>query len=633
MLPEKLRMPPSSMKLRSHLFYTCPGQMVVTVHLSPPDRIQLHFYLPATTEGSKPLKFAYIPIRLAHVDEATVPDLLIPEMLGIFIEPSHRQKSLSNKLLDVYNAFVFHFITASLSERESLWQRVPQAKRVIGTCEIKKVLIARLLAKTGWKRTEEQGGTAVKVVPRAAAAAAAGGEQEQDAGMISITSESGGLNIPHSKLKVQNARIVAYEAEHADLENVYIDAVWFKSFEDVFDECREWVKTDKAREGGLFGWEEFPEEPAEKQKKKTTGSPGRYQWVDGSLRDEPEPRKKAPPTAASCEVCGSKAELKCGGCHCVYYCTKQCQLQAWKGGHKALCGKSNATPAALGPRVRAATELPPKKQIKAFKRLIEENPGHCDLWHNLSRAYGLAALNDRDMLELSIKAAEEAVTLAEGGGVSTNSRRLQRSCSGRLSDAHFDLGSWYLRSKDYVGAVEKFRKSLDVLLGLGNIDLKTTGCIHGLHKIHTIIASSLISHCLSDANLDGVESATHVSVHPAKLATRENVKRFRDARAHALAGIAAIPPHAKPMEASYSHYQLGEVLKHHAEIGGLDNVTYDDAVRAYAGGLAVCPQDEVTMGEMMEILDARDAMEGKMDKWRYYFRDMGIDIRNPYPDE
>mmetsp|Transcript_17940 Transcript_17940/g.45962 ORF Transcript_17940/g.45962 Transcript_17940/m.45962 type:complete len:146 (+) Transcript_17940:836-1273(+) len=44
-----------------------------------------------------------------------------------------------------------------------------------------------------------------------------------------------------------------------------------------------------------------------------------------------------------CEQCGSLplpglAMQRCGRCHAVCYCSRDCQLQGWKRGHKKVCG-------------------------------------------------------------------------------------------------------------------------------------------------------------------------------------------------------------------------------------------------------------------------------------------------------
>ena len=38
-----------------------------------------------------------------------------------------------------------------------------------------------------------------------------------------------------------------------------------------------------------------------------------------------------------CAVCGKECKNLCIGCKRVYYCGKECQVAAWKGGHKRVC--------------------------------------------------------------------------------------------------------------------------------------------------------------------------------------------------------------------------------------------------------------------------------------------------------
>ncbi len=38
-----------------------------------------------------------------------------------------------------------------------------------------------------------------------------------------------------------------------------------------------------------------------------------------------------------CSVCGQSTKNKCSGCNTMYYCSKQCQKQGWKTGHKQCC--------------------------------------------------------------------------------------------------------------------------------------------------------------------------------------------------------------------------------------------------------------------------------------------------------
>lgn len=46
-------------------------------------------------------------------------------------------------------------------------------------------------------------------------------------------------------------------------------------------------------------------------------------------------------TRDRCEVCGAKdAKKRCGSCQTAVYCSRTCQVRAWKNGHKRTCGKS-----------------------------------------------------------------------------------------------------------------------------------------------------------------------------------------------------------------------------------------------------------------------------------------------------
>jgi len=51
------------------------------------------------------------------------------------------------------------------------------------------------------------------------------------------------------------------------------------------------------------------------------------------------PKKKADdPSLNDCANCGAiGAKLTCAKCKTTYYCSKVCQKQHWKNGHKALC--------------------------------------------------------------------------------------------------------------------------------------------------------------------------------------------------------------------------------------------------------------------------------------------------------
>jgi hypothetical protein len=39
----------------------------------------------------------------------------------------------------------------------------------------------------------------------------------------------------------------------------------------------------------------------------------------------------------SCCFCGAGNAKKCGGCHSIAYCGKECQVKDWKRGHKIQC--------------------------------------------------------------------------------------------------------------------------------------------------------------------------------------------------------------------------------------------------------------------------------------------------------
>lgn len=62
--------------------------------------------------------------------------------------------------------------------------------------------------------------------------------------------------------------------------------------------------------------------------------------------DEPE---------VSCDQCGAAdAKQRCSACASAHYCTKQCQVAAWKSGHKAACGGLQAACKRDGKAVVAA---------------------------------------------------------------------------------------------------------------------------------------------------------------------------------------------------------------------------------------------------------------------------------------
>jgi len=47
-----------------------------------------------------------------------------------------------------------------------------------------------------------------------------------------------------------------------------------------------------------------------------------------------------------CFVCNKPTTLRCTGCQCACFCSKECQTSGWKG-HKKLCKLVKATPPAL----------------------------------------------------------------------------------------------------------------------------------------------------------------------------------------------------------------------------------------------------------------------------------------------
>jgi hypothetical protein len=51
-----------------------------------------------------------------------------------------------------------------------------------------------------------------------------------------------------------------------------------------------------------------------------------------------ETSKKIDPSNKDCANCGtSGAKLTCGACKAAHYCSKACQKQHWKNGHKGAC--------------------------------------------------------------------------------------------------------------------------------------------------------------------------------------------------------------------------------------------------------------------------------------------------------
>ncbi|RLO01432.1 hypothetical protein DYB28_015743 [Aphanomyces astaci] len=42
-------------------------------------------------------------------------------------------------------------------------------------------------------------------------------------------------------------------------------------------------------------------------------------------------------TQGGCFACGAEAKTSCARCLCVRYCSKECQTEDWKSGHKRAC--------------------------------------------------------------------------------------------------------------------------------------------------------------------------------------------------------------------------------------------------------------------------------------------------------
>ena len=74
-------------------------------------------------------------------------------------------------------------------------------------------------------------------------------------------------------------------------------------------------------------------------------------------------RKSAPATATGmtevllryCENCNAEgASKRCSRCEVAWYCSKECQKQAWKRGHRAKCSVQAAAPPTAAPAGAAA---------------------------------------------------------------------------------------------------------------------------------------------------------------------------------------------------------------------------------------------------------------------------------------
>lgn len=65
-----------------------------------------------------------------------------------------------------------------------------------------------------------------------------------------------------------------------------------------------------------------------------------YPYSAISIEEEEEIENEIiKPLNSTCILCGFAGEFKCGQCHNISYCSKRCQMEDWKLGHKNLCGK------------------------------------------------------------------------------------------------------------------------------------------------------------------------------------------------------------------------------------------------------------------------------------------------------
>lgn len=78
--------------------------------------------------------------------------------------------------------------------------------------------------------------------------------------------------------------------------------------------------------------------------------------------------------------CNVETTQRCNGCKCVGYCSRKCQLEDWKAGHKRVCRKKNNKKKSEKTSTEAAKEAAQKLGNPALIRqnqLLEQNP-HCD---------------------------------------------------------------------------------------------------------------------------------------------------------------------------------------------------------------------------------------------------------------
>lgn len=60
--------------------------------------------------------------------------------------------------------------------------------------------------------------------------------------------------------------------------------------------------------------------------------------IPSFLRTAADENKAAPPLLSTCEACGKeKSSKRCGRCRVATYCTRGCQVQAWRAGRRDVC--------------------------------------------------------------------------------------------------------------------------------------------------------------------------------------------------------------------------------------------------------------------------------------------------------
>ena len=88
-------------------------------------------------------------------------------------------------------------------------------------------------------------------------------------------------------------------------------------------------------------------------------------------------QKKIDPCNKDCANCGtSGAKLTCGACKAAHYCSKACQKQHWKNGHKGAC---------IAPEKRRPQQAPSMNSVGAAAGLAAEetskvvDPSECPI--------------------------------------------------------------------------------------------------------------------------------------------------------------------------------------------------------------------------------------------------------------